>query len=163
MRDAAFTGTRSLAFHLAPPFLGGHDASGRAKKRAFGAWTLPFLKLLARMKPLRGTPFDPFGPMAERRAERALIAAYEADLDLVETALSRPISETAIAIIADLLRLPETIRGFGPVKGEAMAKADEQRKRLHARLEAGLSRAMPEESPRRAARALGEAGWTKTV
>ena len=151
IRDAAFTGTRSLAFHLAPPFLGGHDASGRAKKRAFGAWTLPFLKLLARMKPLRGTPFDPFGPMAERRAERALIAAYEADLDLVEAALSRPLSDTAIAVIADLLRLPETIRGFGPVKGEAMAKADEQRKRLHARLETGLSRAMPEESPRRAA------------
>ena len=151
MRDADFTGTRNAAFHLAPPFLGSLDASGRAKKRAFGAWILPFLKLLARMKPLRGTPFDPFGYTTERRAERVLIAAYEADLDLVEAALSRPLSDAAIAVITDLLRLPETIRGFGPIKREAMAKAARERERLHARLEAGLTRGMPEESPRRAA------------
>ena len=37
--------------------------------------------LLARMKGLRGGPFDIFGRTEERRMERGLMSGYEADLD----------------------------------------------------------------------------------
>ena len=48
------------------------------KKRRFGAWLMPMLKLLARGKALRGTPLDPFGRTEERKLERRLIDEYEA-------------------------------------------------------------------------------------
>src|SRR3546814_9371455 len=48
------------------------------KKRAFGPWLLPAFRVLAKLKGLRGTPFDIFGYSAERKAERRLIADYEA-------------------------------------------------------------------------------------
>ena len=51
-----------LRFHLAPPLLGGKlDARGRPQKREFGAWILPFFRVLARLRGLRGTAFDVFG------------------------------------------------------------------------------------------------------
>ena len=40
-------------------------------------------RLLARLKRLRGTAFDPFGRTAERRIERRLLVEYEAMLDEV--------------------------------------------------------------------------------
>jgi indolepyruvate ferredoxin oxidoreductase len=65
-----FSGDFKMTFHLAPPMLPGHDASGRPKKRAFGAWVMSMFKVLAWLKPLRGTSFDLFGYTAERRMER---------------------------------------------------------------------------------------------
>ena len=67
--DAAFTqrlreqfsGDFKLQFHLAPPMLPGQDGAGRPKKRRFGAWMLHAFRLLAPLKVLRGTAFDPFG------------------------------------------------------------------------------------------------------
>jgi len=76
-------------------------------------------KVLARIKRLRGTAFDPFGLTAERRAERQLIADYRARIESLLPGLRRGNLETAIAIAA----LPATIRGFGPVKEASMAKA----------------------------------------
>ncbi|GGH60269.1 indolepyruvate ferredoxin oxidoreductase family protein [Frigidibacter albus] len=105
-------------FHLAPPVLTGTDPDGRPKKRAFGPWMLPAFRLLARLKPLRGTAFDPFGRSHERRMERALIAEYEADMAEILPAVTPQTLEIAEA----LARLPLQIRGFGPVK-EASAKA----------------------------------------
>src|SRR5690606_29819979 len=69
-----FTGDFTLQFNLAPPMLPGTDASGRPKKRQFGAWMLHAFRLLAPFKVLRGTVLDPFGHTAERRLERRLIA-----------------------------------------------------------------------------------------
>jgi hypothetical protein len=77
--------------------------------------------LLARMKPLRGTPFDPFGYTAERRMERALIRQYQCRHGRVPA--KRP-PQTMDALIA-LAELPLTIRGFGPVK-EANARRRQQ-------------------------------------
>ena len=77
---AAFDGDLKLTYHLAPPLLPGKDASGRPKKREFGAWVGRLYGLLAKMKPLRGTPLNPFGYTAERRMERALIRQYERDM-----------------------------------------------------------------------------------
>ena len=61
------------------------------------------------MKQLRGTVVDPFSFSAERRAERAAIAAYEADLApwLAET---RPERLDKVIAVAEL---PLQVRGFG--------------------------------------------------
>src|ERR1700722_4536429 len=74
-----FDGDFRLSFHLAPPLLARRDPStGRLQKREYGAWMMPAFRLLARLKFLRGTAFDPFGYTSDRKAERQLIADYEA-------------------------------------------------------------------------------------
>jgi len=58
-------------FHLAPPILARRDpATGLPRKMNFGPWMLSAFRLLAKLKGLRGTPFDPFGRSLERRTER---------------------------------------------------------------------------------------------
>jgi len=114
-----FEGDVKIHFNLAPPILPGVDASGRPKKRAFGAWMVPVFKLLAGARGLRGTPFDLFGYSAERRMERDLIAGYEKDVATVLDLLS----PANVEIAMELLSLPDSIRGFGPVKEKAVAAA----------------------------------------
>jgi len=129
----AFEGDLKLTYHLAPPLLPGTDASGRPKKRKFGAWMGRVWGPLAAMKRLRGTPLDPFGYSAERRAERALIREYESD---IADMLPRLTDATRDAVLARA-RLPEDIRGFGPVKEAAMAKAAQQRDELLGVIQSG--------------------------
>ncbi|WP_420858812.1 indolepyruvate ferredoxin oxidoreductase family protein [Marivivens marinus] len=129
----AFDGDLRLSYHLAPPILGGTGADGRPKKRQFGPSTRMLFKLLARMKGLRGTPLDIFGYTAERRMERALIAEFEADMDRVLALGDRANADAALALAA----LPQTIRGFGPVKAANVEKAAKQRDSLLAALESG--------------------------
>ena len=50
----------------------------RAVKRAFGPWMRSAFGVLARLKGLRGTAFDPFGYTEERTQERTLILEYRA-------------------------------------------------------------------------------------
>jgi len=116
---ADFEGDFRIVHHLAPPFLAsGTDARGRPLKRAFGPWIrLPF-RLLARLKRLRGTAFDPFGRTAERRMERDLIVWYE-KLAARAAAEATPATRDAWAAI---LAMPLGIRGYGPVKEAAAAK-----------------------------------------
>jgi indolepyruvate ferredoxin oxidoreductase len=123
---AEFDGDLKMAFHLAPPILGGKDSKGRPKKREFGAWMIGPLKVLARFKGLRGTPLDIFGYSGERRMERALIKQYEGDL---KTVLAKVTPETIEAIKA-LAALPLEIRGFGPIKTANEAKAAKRREEL---------------------------------
>jgi indolepyruvate ferredoxin oxidoreductase len=52
---------------------------------------LPAFRLLAKLKGLRGTAFDPFGYTAERREERALIREYEGLIDELLGGLAPPI------------------------------------------------------------------------
>jgi indolepyruvate ferredoxin oxidoreductase len=106
--------------------LTGKDSQGRPKKREFGAWVIPLFRLLARMKPLRGTALDIFGYSAERRMERALIAEYEGDLSMVLASVT-PAKQ---AIAKELAELPLTIRGFGPVKQANAEKAAKRRAAL---------------------------------
>lgn len=129
----AFDGDLRLSYHLAPPILGGTAADGRPKKRQFGPSTRMLFKLLAQMKGLRGTPLDLFGYTAERRTERALIAQFEADMDRVLALGGRVNADAALALAA----LPQTIRGFGPVKAANVEKAAKQRDNLLAALETG--------------------------
>jgi len=54
-----------LKVHLAPPLFAKKDPeTGEPIKRAFGGWVFPLFRVLARLKVLRGTVFDPFGYLA---------------------------------------------------------------------------------------------------
>jgi len=123
---AEFDGDFKMTFNLAPPMLSGKGPDGRPKKREFGEWLETPLRLLAKMKGLRGTPLDPFGRTAERKMERALIKQYERDMAEVLPLLT---DQTRDAIVA-LAELPLQIRGFGPVKEANEAKAAKRREEL---------------------------------
>ncbi|MGH1354196.1 MAG: indolepyruvate ferredoxin oxidoreductase family protein [Thalassovita sp.] len=127
---AEFDGDFTLKFHMAPPILSKMGANGRPEKREFGPGMLRGLRLLARMKRLRGTPLDVFGRTEERRMERALIKQYEGDLVTLRKSATPENMEVAVA----LAKLPLSIRGFGPVKLENEAKAAKQRETLLAEL-----------------------------
>jgi indolepyruvate ferredoxin oxidoreductase len=131
--DREFEGGFKVRYHMAPPFLTSRkDARGRPRKRSFGPWIqIPF-KVLARLKVLRGTPLDLFGYSAERRTERRLIEWYEG---LVENML-RDLDGRRLADLVALAKAPLEIRGFGPVKDEALRKVMAEVDRLSARLEA---------------------------
>lgn len=132
---AEFDGDLRLTYHLAPPFLSGNGADGRPKKRAFGPWFARVLPLLAGLKRLRGTVLDPFGRTAERRMERALIAQFEADMDVVLTDLTAD----NLAAAVELAKLPMDIRGFGPVKVANEQRAAKRREALLAEIRASKS------------------------
>ncbi|ASP21521.1 indolepyruvate ferredoxin oxidoreductase [Antarctobacter heliothermus] len=137
-RDKAaqtFDGDFEMSFHLAPPILSKTGSDGRPVKKRFGEGMLRWFRLLARMKGLRGTPFDPFGRTEERRMERALIAQYEADM---AEWLPKARPETMEALLA-LAELPLQIRGFGPVKAANEAKAAKRREELLSVLRQGGS------------------------
>ena len=73
---------------------------------------LKLFKLIARLRRLRGTPFDVFGYSAERRRERELIREYEGVLRELAAALDRENHALAVEIAS----LPEQIKGFGHIK-----------------------------------------------
>ena len=118
------SGDLTLTYHLAPLGISRKGADGRPQKRAFGPWVGRLFPVLARLKVLRGTPFDPFGYTAERKMERALIAQYEADLALIKS--GQITGDAAVALAA----LPNDIRGFGPVKDATVREAAKTREAL---------------------------------
>lgn len=122
---ATFGGDKlRFEFHLAPPLIAPIDkVTGLPRKLSFGPWMMSAFRLLAKLKGLRGTAFDPFGYTAERRSERALIADYEALLAEIFERLTPDNHSIAVGLAA----LPEKIRGFGHVKARniKVAKADE--------------------------------------
>jgi indolepyruvate ferredoxin oxidoreductase len=131
--DQQFEGEYTLKFHLAPPLLAERDPlTGHLKKREFGPWMLRAFGLLAKLKGLRGTRLDVFGYTAERRHERAMIAAYEA---LLERLLPR-LDASNHALLAELAALPLQMRGFGHVKERNVARALARQAELLAGLEA---------------------------
>jgi indolepyruvate ferredoxin oxidoreductase len=113
-----------LSVHLAPPLLARRDKfTGEPRKITFGPWIFPVFKLLAKLKFLRDTAFDPFGYSSERKTERALVRDYEAMLEEVLAKLNTASHHIAVGLAA----IPEKIRGFGHVKMRHLsaAKADE--------------------------------------
>ncbi len=110
---ATFEGDYRIRLHLAPPWLGRRDpVTGEARKRSFGPWAFTALRLLAPLKALRGTPFDPFGRTAERRLERALAEDYLHTL----RRLIAHLDPGNHALACEIASVPDTIRGFGPVR-----------------------------------------------
>jgi indolepyruvate ferredoxin oxidoreductase len=144
---AQFDGELSIRLHLAPPLLARRDpATGRARKIAFGPWMLGPMRVLARLRRLRGTPLDPFGRTAERRLERALIGEFEALLADVASALTPANHASAVALVA----VPRDIRGFGPVKAASVEPARARMRELLAAMR-GTDAAQAPAAGRRAA------------
>jgi indolepyruvate ferredoxin oxidoreductase len=107
-----FEGDVKLKFHMAPPIFARTDAQGHLVKKQYGPWMMKAFGVLARLKGLRGTPFDPFGRTAERRMERALIVEYR---QTVGSLLPRLTAENLAQAVA-IASIPEDIRGYGHVK-----------------------------------------------
>ena len=119
MRDQ-FDGDFKFNFNLAPPLLPSQDDGlGRPKKKQFGPWMLPLFKMLNKLRFLRATPLDPFGRSPDRKLERYLITGYEKDVATVLSLLSVDTHDIAV----ELLSLPDSIRGYGPVKEASVEKA----------------------------------------
>jgi indolepyruvate ferredoxin oxidoreductase len=104
---------------LAPPLMG-------EKKRRFGAWMGTAYRWLAPLKFLRGTPFDPFGRLAERKQERWSIEHFES----VVAELLADLERSNHALAVRIARLPELVRGYGHIKEAARQRWLEEESRL---------------------------------
>lgn len=134
-----FEDVKKVKIMLAPPILSGLDpATGRPRKRAFGPWVFSAFKMLTKLKGLRGTHFDPFGHTQERKNERAMIAAYESDLDLIVADLG----VVPYGLLTEFARVPDMVRGYGPIKEANIEKAKDRRTSLLSRVE--RAREMPD-------------------
>jgi indolepyruvate ferredoxin oxidoreductase len=122
-----FEGDFKLAFHLAPPLLAKKRVgSEHPVKQTYGAWMLRVFGLLAPLKVLRGSPFDPFGMSAERRLERKLRDDYFVTLEEIVRDLAPHNKDIAL----QLAQIPEKIRGYGHVKLANIAVARQESERL---------------------------------
>ncbi len=124
--QAQFEGDWKLNFHLAPPLLAKRDAQGHLRKRQYGPGMLRAFGVLAKLRFLRGSAFDPFGYTAERRVERALIDEYRQTVLELLPKLGRANLDCAVALAS----VPEQIRGYGHVKEAHLHKAAAQRAEL---------------------------------
>jgi indolepyruvate ferredoxin oxidoreductase len=125
--DAEFEPGYRMHFHLAPPLLARIDpGSGRPRKMRLGPWMMPVFGLLARLRALRGTWFDPFGHTTERRMERALARDYE---QMIRQLLGR-LDAGNLGRVVEVAAVAERIRGFGPVKQRSVEAAQAQWKTL---------------------------------
>ncbi|QGM44597.1 indolepyruvate ferredoxin oxidoreductase family protein [Methylocystis heyeri] len=129
-----FEGDLTLEFHVAPPLpsLQPKNDFGGSRKMTFGPWAFSVLRLLARMKPLRGTWLDIFRFDHDRIAERKILADYEVLLDEILDRLTPQNHAVAVA----LARIPEKIRGFGHIKARHIAAAQIEEERLLAQFRA---------------------------
>ncbi|WP_460904965.1 indolepyruvate ferredoxin oxidoreductase family protein [Paraburkholderia jirisanensis] len=114
---AQFEGKLSLRFNLAPPLFARRDTKGRPIKKEYGAWMWHVLRGLAKLKVLRGTPFDPFGHTGERKMERRLIDEYRQGIEQLLPGLS----PSNLAEAVEKACWPERVRGFGYVKEASVA------------------------------------------
>ena len=111
--NAQFDGNFKLEFNLAPPIFSKRSPStGELQKRAYGAWMFRALKILARLKRLRGSKLDIFGYTEERRGERLLVAEYEITVREIMAGLTPQNHSVAL----QLAGLAEQIRGYGHIK-----------------------------------------------
>ncbi len=120
-----------MELHLSPQFLPGwlvrrDPTTGRVAKWRLGPWMLRAFAVMARLRRLRGTPFDPFGRTAHRRLERRLIRDYEATVQALLEGLGPGKFDLAVEIAA----LPEHVRGFDTIKEQSAAEAARKQEEL---------------------------------
>jgi indolepyruvate ferredoxin oxidoreductase len=130
---AQFEGDYKLNYHLAPPLLAKKNEKGELQKKQYGPWMLGAFRVLARLKTLRGTTFDPFGHTEERKTERALITEYRASTDELLNGLTAANHSLAVAIAS----IPEDIRGYGHVKARHLEAARAKWENLRAQWRSG--------------------------
>jgi indolepyruvate ferredoxin oxidoreductase len=135
---ATFEGDFTLSFYFAPPILAASGAHA-PRKRRFGAWALPGLRLLAALRFLRGSWFDPFRFSPDRKLERELLRDYEQMMRDVAARLSADNLDVA----AELAALPQRMRGYGPVKARYVAQARKQQAFLKKSFDAAEAKRQP--------------------
>jgi len=118
-----FSGNYQIQFHLAPEILSIFSKKTPVKKLTYGSWMYKGFKLLAKMKFLRHTAFDPFGYTADRKKERALADNYSV---LVNELLAQ-LNKQNYSLAVQVAQVAQDIRGFGHVK---MQSIDESELRL---------------------------------
>lgn len=111
-----FEKPRRLVYHLHPPLL---RRLGFRSKIAFGPWIRPLLGMLARARFLRGTVLDPFGWLASRKEERALVSWYRGLVDTLLASLDAASLSTAV----EIAQAPREIRGYEEVKRQSAEHA----------------------------------------
>ena len=135
---AKFKGDYEIRHHLAPPLLAQRDPeTGHLQKQEYGPWMMRAFSVLAKLKGLRGTAFDPFGRTAERRMERRLITDYRGTIAAILPGLKAANLDLAVEIAS----VPEGIRGYGHVKERHVADAKANEAMLVDAFKAGKSRA----------------------
>ena len=125
--ERTFEGPYTLHFHLgAGPFARRDAGDGKVRKREVGSWVLPMLRVLARLRFLRGSALDPFRSGEERRAALAALASYEADVERLLAQLDAQRLDLAVRIAS----LPEELRGYGHVRAASALRVAQQRDAL---------------------------------
>jgi indolepyruvate ferredoxin oxidoreductase len=121
--DREISGHYRIELNLSPQMWNSRDPrTGRAKKRTFGRWILPVLRVLALGRKIRGTKLDILGRSAHRRLERELIREYERTIDEIVNSLNAGNHGLAI----EIAEYPESIRGYDVVKEESIRATMEQ-------------------------------------
>ncbi len=134
-----FTGDYSLKFYLAPPVFAKIDTeTGLPRKKQYGPRMMKMFGWLAKFKKLRGTAFDPFGRMAERKMERQLIVDYQNTV----SSLLENLTKHNIGLASEVASVPEFIRGYGHVKIRHVKEAKAKQEELLAAYKAGRTRAV---------------------
>ncbi len=111
-RDLGIEGDYTIRYHLHPPIL---RRMGMKRKLPMGKPYAAGFRVLARMKRLRGTAFDPFGYDPDRKTERAVIVEYER---LVRDTVADPGLDYATRVrIADSV---SSIKGYAEIKERAV-------------------------------------------
>jgi indolepyruvate ferredoxin oxidoreductase len=125
-----------VAYRLHPPVL---RSLGLDRKISVGTWADPALRLLAKGRRLRGTPFDPFGYTEVRRAERRLVTDYRSLLE----ELLRGLTPHNHALAVEAAGLPARVRGYEHRKLAGIASYLAARGPLLREFEAAESGARP--------------------
>jgi len=109
-----FAQPQKVYYHFHPPLL---RALGLQRKLRLGPWFTQPLRLLRRMKAVRGTRWDLFGYARVRRQERQLIAWYRHTIAQVLAHLNS--SNHALAVV--IANAPDAIRGYEDIKLRRLA------------------------------------------
>ena len=132
--EKQFEGDFELEVHLAPPVLSKRDPlTGRYGKKLFGEGMFTAFEWLAKLKFLRGTPFDIFGYFPHRKMERELIKHYE---HMIENVLLPNLSADNFATAVKIAKIPEEIRGYDVVKDAHVRRARTKEMQLLAEFQA---------------------------
>lgn len=102
-----------VRYHLHPPLLA---RLGRKSKVSIGPGAAVAFGLLASLRRLRQSPFDPFGQSPLRRLEREVRDRYEEAVSARCVSLGPDNLAGAVALAA----LPAAVRGYGQVKARAL-------------------------------------------
>ena len=113
-----FVQPQKIYYHFHPPLL---RSMGLQRKLKLGPWFTKPLRLLRRLKTLRGRRWDPFGYAKVRRAERQLIPWYRQTITQVLAHLDD--SNHALAVV--IANAPDAIRGYEDIKLRRLAETQE--------------------------------------